>query len=987
MKKHYILLVANLLFAISLLHAQDSTKNLRGMIRGRLADTTSSQVLQQATVNVMAGDASIVAHGLTDSTGHFVLRNIPVGKYKLQVMFTGYDTRYQEFSITKDALALDAGTIYMQLQAGTLAAVVVQAPPIIIKKDTTEYNAQMFNVKPNATAQDLLTKLPGMDVAKDGSIKAQGETVQRVLVNGKRFFGDDPKTATQNLPSDVIEKIQVFDDQSDQSKFTGFDDGNRVKTINIITKQNMRKGYFGRAIVGGGVEATDGKGLFDAAGNVSRFNGDQQVTLIAQANNTNKQNFTVQDILGSGGSGGGGRSGYAGGIGGAAGGNFGGAGGNRAGNGGGLSTGFSNSSNGIVTTLATGLNYRDNWGKKTQISGSYFYNNLLTEKEQASNTENFIKGDSSIFNNQGTNSRNRSINQRLNLNIESDFDSSNSMVIRPNVSYQQTAGSATTTTNTSRGTSVPISSSYAHTNTNNHGYNGSADVLFRHKFAKKGRTFSIDVNFGGTQNDGSGNNYSTSLYHLKANDSTSLIDQQYITKSNSKNISTTLSYTEPIGKKSILEFNYNYTYTNSNADRYTYNYDSASKTFSIPDSLLTNTYENSYYSNRGTISYRFQTTNVNFSIGSGVQFGNLTSNNTSKNLELTQHYTNLYPSANLTYKISRSTTLRFNYSGRTSQPTAQQLQPVIDNSDPLNIRIGNPNLKQSFTNSFRLLLISFNNQNFHNMFASINANFVSNNIVNSTITNVVTGVDSIRPVNLNGTYNLNAFFNYGFPLKKPKANLNFTTNLSDTRGVSLFDTTGSIQHLNSGTTNFTTNYTIGETVKFTTNLKSGFDMNFSASPTYNIARYTQSPSQNLEYFSLALSTDFTLYSKNGWIFSPDFTYTYYGGRAQGYNTSIPLLNVGVAKQFLKNKAGELRLSVFDLLNQNKSIQRNVTENYVQDIQTKTLTRYFLLTFTYNLRNFAGNTQRRSGNGFPGRGDRGPGGFPGGGFPGGGPGLD
>ncbi|HWB25040.1 MAG TPA: outer membrane beta-barrel family protein [Chitinophagaceae bacterium] len=967
MKQRYILLLISMLFTVTCLHAQDSTKNLRGMLKGRLADTASHQVLQQAAIKIMRPDSTTVTQVLSDANGLFTIHNLPLGNYNLQVTFNGYDTRNQPFTISKDSLLLDAGTIYMNQHANVLAGVTVEAPPIIIKKDTTEYNATMYNVKPNATAQDLLNKLPGIDVAKDGTIKAQGETVQRVTVNGQRFFGDDPKLATQNLPSDVIEKIQVFDDQSDQSKFTGFDDGNRVKTINIVTKKNMSTGYFGKVIAGVG-----NKGLYDEAANLSRFKGNQQISFIGQLNNTNKQNFTVQDILG----GGGGRGGYAGGLGGGAGRNFGGAGGNRAGNGGGLTTGFTNNNNGITTTAAAGLNYRDNWGKNTQAAGSYFYNNLLTEKDQNSNTENFIKGDSSIFNNQDQASRNRNVNQRLNFNIETNFDSVNSMIIRPNASIQQSDGSSSTTTSTTRGTTVPISNSTAHTNTHNSGYNGSADILFRHKFAKKGRTFSLGVSFGGNSNTGNGENYSKSVYHIKATDSTSIIDQHYNSKVEGQNISANFAYTEPLGKHSILELNYNYSYNKNTADKYTFDYDSAAKAYNIPDSLLTNTYENTYFSHRATLSYLYQNEKVNFSIGSGVQFGNLTSNNSSKNITLTQHYTNIYPSANLTYRFTNSTTLRFNYSGRTSQPTAQQLQPVIDNSDPMNIQIGNPNLKQSFTNSFRLLLISFNRTNFHNMFASINANFVSNNIVNSTITNVVTGVDSIKPVNLNGTYNLSAFFNYGFPIKKPKSNINFTTNISDTRGVSLLDTTGSIQKLTSGTPSYTTNYTLGETIKWTTNLKNNFDMNFAASPTYNIAKYSQSPSSNLNYFSLALTTDFTWYSKSGWLFSPDFTYTYYGGRAAGYNTSVPLLNVGFAKQFLKNKAAELRLTVYDLLNQNVSIQRNVTENYVQDIQTKTLTRYVLLTFTYNLRSFQGSQQnRRGGFGFPGGGGfRGGGGF-------------
>jgi hypothetical protein len=294
------------------------------------------------------------------------------------------------------------------------------------------------------------------------------------------------------------------------------------------------------------------------------------------------------------------------------------------------------------------------------------------------------------------------------------------------------------------------------------------------------------------------------------------------------------------------------------------------------------------------------------------------------------------------YRFSKTTNLRFNYSGRTAQPNVQQLQPVIDNSDPLNIQMGNPNLKQSFTNSFRLLFVSFDRTHFRNIFSIVNARFIQNNVVNSITTNATTGADTIIPVNLNGTYSIFAMFNYGFQLKKPKSNLNFTTKFRDSRSVNV------INHV----TNFTTNYTFGETIKWTTNLKKNFDMSFSATPTYNIARYSVQPDINENYFSQVLNTDITFYTKSGWILESSFNYKAYEGRTEGFNTSVPLLNAAIAKQLFKKKQGELRLSVFDLLNRNVSITRYVTENYIQDVQTKVLARYALITFTYNLRNFS-----------------------------------
>ncbi len=937
--KNKFLLSAVLLLAI--IHSFG--QNMQGSIKGLLRDSSEHSVLKKATVSILHIDSSSASQSLSGDDGSFAITDIPPGKYLLKVSYAGYETRFSNFTIDSTNLTLNAGIIYMQQQAHELATVVVQTPPIIIKKDTFEFSAGAFSTKPNATAEDLLKKLPGIDVDNSGNIKAQGETVQRVLVNGKRFFGDDPRTATQNLPSDVIDKIQVFDDQSDQSAFTGFDDGNRVKTINIITKKNA--GYFGKFVAGAG-----NKDLYNVAANASSFEGNRQISFIGQLNNTNKQNFTVQDILGSSGS-----SGRGSGFGGSGRGGGGNSSGGKGGSFGGgaqmqqlQSLNTNGSNNGIVTTSAAGLNYRDVWGKNTNVYGSYFYNNLLTSKDQKTVTENFVPNDSSIFNNQDQSSLRRNVNQRINLNIETQFDSLNSLIIRPNISYQQTTNSSTAVTTTTQGTSDLLNKANAKANSYSEGYNGNIDALFRHRFQKKGRTFSLDVNGSGNSNKGNGNNLSATDYFNNGSDSASIVNQQYTSTTKGQGISTTAAYTEPIGKRSQLELDYNYNYSKNTSDKLTYDFDSTTQKFTSIDSLLTNDYENTYSSNRVTLNYRYQTDKMNFSVGNGVQFGDLTSINNTKNTEITQHYTNTYPTANFTYRFNKSSNLRFNYSGRTNQPTVYQLQPVIDNSDPLNVQIGNPLLKQSFTHSFRTLYNSFDNVHLSNIFATVNASFIENNIVSAVKTDPVTGADTITYVNLDGAYNISAFFNYGFQLKKPKSNLNFTTNFTDNRSVSVINRE----------VNYTQNYTIGETIKFTTNLKQNFDMNFSATPTYNIARYSVQPDQNQNYFSQSLTVGATYYTKSGWILESDFNYTAYEGRAAGYNTSVPLWNAALAKQFLKNKRGELRFSVYDLLNQNVSIVRNVSENYIQDVQTKVLTRYAMLTFTYNLRNSSKTQQKQ-----------------------------
>jgi hypothetical protein len=287
-----------------------SQVKIKGSVKGTIVDTTGRQNLGEATVSVTAGnDTSSTQFVVTDKKGAFLVRNLGPGNYHLEISFEGFKTINKDFTITTDAKDVDMATLYMERASKDLEAFVISRPPISLKKDTVEYTAGLFAVKPNAVAEDLLKKLPGVQVDKNGVITAQGETVTRILVNGKRFFSDDPKLATRNLPPDIIDKIQVFDDLSDQSKFTGFDDGNRVKTINITTKKANRMGYFGKTVAGAG---TDGN--YDESINMHRFDNDRQISLLGQANDVNKQNFTPQDILGNsgarrGGGGGGGAGG------------------------------------------------------------------------------------------------------------------------------------------------------------------------------------------------------------------------------------------------------------------------------------------------------------------------------------------------------------------------------------------------------------------------------------------------------------------------------------------------------------------------------------------------------------------------------------------------------------------------------------------------------------------------------------------------------
>ena len=907
-----------------------------GSIKGKLMDTLNKQSLKDASITVLdARDSSLEVFTLAKADGSFSLLNIPFGNMIVQIRFQGYEPYSKIISFSAANANIDLKTIYLKTASHDLGNVTVTESAIRMKKDTMEVNASAFKTKPNAVAEDLIRKIPGMEVAKDGTIKSQGETVQRVLVNNKRFFGDDPKMATKNLPPDVIDKIQVFDDQSDQSKFTGFDDGNRVKTINIITKKEMRKGVFGKAVAGAG---TDGK--FDESFNFSKMNGDQQLTFLGQANDINKQNCTQQNLGGCRGGGGGG---------------FGGGGGGAS---------------GVTTIWAGGLNYRDAWSKNIDAYGSYFYNTPKVETDQTSYTRNILTQDSSTYNNSTSSSVGRNANHRFTFNLEDRIDSMNSLIFRPNIAFQSSNPNSISSQITTGGPNgVLINKSETKSSSYNSGFNiGGTNLQLRHKMKKKGRTISFDLGFSASDNNGDGNNYSVNTFY-KPVTKTDTINQHYIDSSRSITLNPTISYTEPIGRNQMLELRYSYSYNNSTTINNTYRFDNIGQKFSVFDSLYSNSYKYTATSSTANLSWRIQQTKYNLNIGTGLQFMDINSNNTTKKVIVARNFVNFTPTLNFTYNYTRSKSLRVFYNGRTGQPSTTQLQPILTTSDSINFQKGNPDLKPQFTHSLRVLYTSFDPFTQHVIFATVNATMTASDIQNSVIQNP-NGGKTTTYVNLGGTYNLSGYFNYGFPLKKPKSNLNLQTNINYSQYQSLLN----------NASNYTYNTSLTETIKWTTNLKNNFDMNLSYSFTYNPVRSSLSSASKTNYTTQSLAADFTVYSNNGWLVSSDFDYIHYGNRAPGYNTTVFLITPSIAKSFLKNKAGELRLSCFDVLKQNVAISNTTSANQQIDTRTNNLTRYFMLTFTYNLRNLSGQKNNQQRGGF-GEGMRPPGmmgGFNGGG---------
>ena len=929
-----------------------------GTIKAILMDTAAKQPLAGATVSlIFTKDSTIATYVASDKTGLFEINGLANDTYKLLISFQGFETFEKKVAITPARQSVDLGTIILKKDEHTLDTFTVTSEvPIQIKGDTTQFNASAFKTVPNANAEDLLKKLPGVEVDVDGNVKAQGEEVTKIYVDGKEFFGKDPKMATKNITADMIQSVHVYDDMSDQAKFTRIDDGSRSKTINIVLKKNRRKGYFGRAIAGVGNDER-----YQTSLTANRFNETRRISLIASSNNINKQGFSSNDIVGRmGGYGGGGQSAGV-------------ARNTRGGTGAGA---------GLTTSSSIGLNYIDKIGKKVDITGSYNYSATRNRREQNNYRESTFPDDSSATEVSNSVAVNANSNHQVNLRLEFYIDSMNSILYTPNIgfqhsdSYSQSSASTTSVTPVKQFLSNSKNSRYE---SQRDGVSINNELLYRRKFKKVGRTFTLGYSNSTDRSSGSGTTISPNIFYNGDSSIRSTIDQNFESsqKTRSSNNVITTSFTEMFGKGKILELNYAYTNRHSTSDKDAFDYNSGTKAFDIINRQQTNFFENDFIAHRYGANFRYVVTKYSFQFGTSVQTSYLDNksirgfyqtNGKDSAIKTKQRFTNLFPTANFTYNFTKKTNLAINYRGRTNQPTVDQLQDVPDLTNLLRIRIGNPGLKQEFGHNIDISFKTLNPVSFKYLNIFINASQTSNRIVNSTDSLSYSALKSlglpdsfykprvqqiIKPVNLNGAYNFSSNITLGIPFKKMKgSSVNFTTMANYNHGLSML-----YQQLN-----VTNTLTLSQSAGVNLDVKNKFNFSLRARVSYSQARYSISAGRNnTDYYTQSYSTDMSYYITKSLIISTDFDYIRYTGQSTGFNRNIPLWNTNLAKQFFKKKNGELKFSVNDILNQNQSITRNQGENYYYDSRTIVLKRYFLLTFTYNLNRFGGKAPQGAGN--------------------------
>ncbi|PBQ34009.1 hypothetical protein CNR22_20245 [Sphingobacteriaceae bacterium] len=895
-------------------------------VTGTLMDKVG-QVLPGATVKILNSDSGYVKGIASDIEGKFSLSLIP-GKYILVFSYISYRDKFRNIEVT--AAPLNMGQISLKEDATTLSEVEIKTLQQRgeQKGDTTAFNADAFKTNPDATAEDLLKKMPGVTSDNNG-VKVNGETVQKVLVDGKPFFGDDPNAALKNLPSDIVDRVEVFDKMSDQSAFTGFNDGDQQKTINIVTKKGKNEGQFGKVYGGVGADE-EGTLRYNGGATLNSFKDKRRISLLLLSNNINQQNFSISDITGalgntgSSGNGGGGRG--------------------PGGGGGGASSLLTAPQNGNTATQSAGLNYSDAWGKKINVSGSYFFN--YTDNKNISNTTRSYFTEDNLLYKETNNTSRINQNHRFNFRFEYAIDSSNKLTIVPNLSFQNNDAKTAMNGTTSHLDNIILNNAQTNSRSLNTGYDFNNSILYQHKFEKKGRTISLNVGTTLSERDNNG-----SYYSLYSDTAETIRDQKYNTYSYNKKVSANLSYTEPLSKYAQIQLNYNPSYTEGKSDKSTNDYDAVTNTYSDFNTTLSNKYTNVYETQRAGLGYRYTKNKLNLSFGADAQQSTLTGKQTYPNdFDLNQSFQNILPNAMLNYKFSKTKNLRVFYRTSTNIPNISQLQNVLDISNPLQVKSGNAALKQTFENNLNIRFGGFNKETARNAMIFINGNYTENYISNATyiLKNdsviqglpVSAGSQLTKPVNVDGFYSMRAFGVYGFPLKAIKSNLNVNGGVNYNHTPTLIN----------DVLNYSNTYATNGGIFIGSNVSQYLDFSLGYSGNYTLVKNTTQTNSDNSYFTHTATAKIN-YIYKGFVINSDISQTLYNGLSQSFNQRYFLWNAYIGYKFLKNNALEAKISVFDILNQNRSISRTVTGAYTEDNYTSVLRRYGMVTLTYTIKRF------------------------------------
>jgi hypothetical protein len=924
-------------------------------ITGKLIDASDSSLLSEATVKLVKAsrDSAFVQGVTTNMAGEFTISDVPVGRYVVKLSYVGYNNASVRVSVVAGGRDVKLETVKLKPNTVILkeAVVVGVKSPITVKEDTIEYNAGSYKVQTNAVVEDLLKRLPGVEVSSDGKITANGKSVTKILLDGKEFFADDPTVASKNIPVTMVDKLQVIDRKSDLARLTGVDDGEDETVINLTVKKGMNNGWFGNVSGGYG---TDHR--YQGNAMINYFSNGNQFTILGGGNNVNNMGNTD-----------GGASRFM---------RFGG-------------------NSGITKSQNAGINFNIGNEDKFRVGGSVMYSHSDRDTRQSADRQ-YLFTDSSSYYNSLSKSLDKGNNVRGDFRLKWEIDSANTIEFRPNFSlnFSNSDKSDTSMTRAGNAALTPVNKSLSYYYNDGKSYEFAGELVYNHKFTSHpGRSFSTQIRYNYSNVHEDGNTYTQNEYYLKG-DSTQTIDQIYNNHRWTNGVNGRITWTEPLGNiknARFLNFSYSGEYSSSNSDKKVYDITRGQKspvistgntiaslltdasfrnyiTQNYTSDALTNTtllssiinldlgpeisrslnedqsnnFRNKYYNNNIGIGFRQVRTAYNLDVGislNSAKSSSVDEMNSARNIP-SHTVISLAPYARFRYKFSKTRSLAFDYRARSSAPSLTQLQPVADVSNPLNIVVGNPELKPTFTHRVNLRYNDFDQKTQRSIMGMIAVNFERNSIISTTDYDATTGGRTTTYANVNGVWNAFGIGMLSLPLRNKSFYFtsNYSLNFSRTVGY------------NNGTYNRSQTFSAGINpgIAYRTDI---FDIELRPNYRYQTTNNSVQTAANkdIQTYGGQFSANYT--APFGLVFNTDLSYSATSGYASGYNTKQWLWNGSLAYQFLSGKKASIGVTVHDILKQTKNVNRTITANYIEDSYYNSLTRYAMLTFSYRFSTF------------------------------------
>ena len=932
----------------------------RGTVSGTVVDAEDKMPVMQATVQILSPkDSSMVTGNITDIDGKFSL-NARVGKYLLKVSFVGYRPVYKNIEITRQKPKTAVGNIELASDAIMLegAVIVAQAPEVTAVADTLVYNSSAYRLPEGSALEELVKKLPGAEIDDEGKITINGKEVSKIMIDGKEFFADDPNIALKNLPVNIIDKLRAYDKQSDMAKATGIQDGEEETVLDLTVKPGMNRGWFGNADVAGGTQDRySGKVL------LNRFYDGNQFTVIGSSNNVNDNGFP--------GGGGGGRW---------------------------------RSQNGLNTIHMAGFNFATET-EKWQNNGSVNFNMKNSDIRSKSASETFVSSSSSSFTNAMSLQDNKTLNLTADFRIEWNPDTMTMVLFRPRIQYGDTDNG--TKSNTYTFNQDPVYStdelidadeqgnltelvpeeniintiarnSLSRSNSFTHG----ASLMYNRRLGKAGRNITFRLYYNYTNSKSEQFSTSETNYFQKTPEEQLEILNRYITTpTKSYNYSARVSYSEPIFKNMFLQFSYNFQYKRNTSDNSTYDMPNG---WTVDNGLageINGTYNNdlsksaayNYFNHQFDVSYKWITEKSQFNLGVSFQPQNTKLDYKKGELDTisTRKVFNFTPTLDFRYKFSKTSQLRVDYRGRSSQPSMTDLLPISDNTDPLNVRVGNPNLKPAFTNTLRVMYNTFNVDTQRGVMTHFSYNNTLNSISNRRTYDETTGGYTTRPENINGNWNIFGMVGGNIALKNKKFTINTFTN---TRYSNMVSYISSKEVTTDSDKNITKQLNLGERLRGTYR-SDWWEVSLNGSINYMHSRNSYQESSNMDTYqfsygastnidlpwNMSISTDLSQNSRRGYTDA-------------SMNRDELLWNAQISQNFLKGNAATISVQFYDILRNQSNISRAISAAMRSDTEYNAIYSYCMVHFIYRLNLFGGKQGGRpmGGPGFGPPGGHGPG---------------